>query len=233
MINEAHDEVKNQCGESERSADPAARAFRAGADFFRDQPAEQGEKNSREEDVQDPEIEGWDPIHREAAGRERPEEFDPRALQDIQEEMKKSCGQRGDEDCGAGGLIFSAFWFEEEKRKSDEETEQQCRKKRVTRGAIESEIGGRAKVGAQQDKDSKGAGDDDGERDGTGDERDGGALEGIRGQGMGDGIHGRSYLIKAVLSGSLEVVDSRFFARRVDTAEHCRKNCAHLRRWPN
>ncbi len=190
VINEAHDEIKNQCGERERSAKPAARAFRVGADFFRDQPAEQGEKNSREENCEEPKVEGWEPIHREAPGGERPEEFDARALQNIQEEMKKSCSQRGDEDCDLGSLIFSTFWLEEEKRKSDEETEQQCGKKRVTGGAIEGEISGWAEVGAQQIEVSEGSSDDDGERDGMSDAREGGALEDVGGQRVGDGIHG-------------------------------------------
>ena len=197
VINEAHDEVKNQCGERERSAEPAARPFRAGADFFRDQPAEQGEKNSREENCEDPKIERWQPIHGKAAGRERPQEFDARALQNIHEEMKKSRGQRGDEDCDAGSLIFSIFWLEGKKRKSDEETEKQCGKKGVKVGAIESEVGGGAEVGAQQIEVSEGSGDDDGKRNGTGDAWEGGALQDVGGQGVGDGVHGRSYLMKS------------------------------------
>ena len=189
MIDEADDEVKNQSGESEKGAKPATRAFRASADFFGDEAAEQGEKNSREENCEDPKIERWEPIHGEASGGERPEEFDARALQNIQEEMKKSCGQRGDEDCGAGKLIFSIFWLGEEKRESDEEAEEESCHERVKESAIEGEIGGGAEVGAQQVKVSNGSGDDDGERDGASDAREGGALEGIGCEGVSEGIH--------------------------------------------
>src|SRR5215470_16510566 len=52
------DEIENYRGERQRSADSAARAFAACADFFGDKTAEEGEKDSGEENGEKPEVEG-------------------------------------------------------------------------------------------------------------------------------------------------------------------------------
>jgi hypothetical protein len=92
-------------------------------------------------------------------------------------------------------LGFGAFWLEEEEGKSDEEAEEQSGCQGMKVGAIESEIGGGAEVTAESVEVGDGAGDEDGERDGTSDARESGALQNVGGEGVSEGIHGGSYLM--------------------------------------
>ena len=91
--NQAHQEIKDYRGERQSGATPAARIFAASADFFGNQTAEQREENSREEDSQDPEVEGREPVHHEAAAGERPEEFHAIGLASIEDKMKEGCDE--------------------------------------------------------------------------------------------------------------------------------------------
>ena len=56
-------------------------------------------------------------------------------------------------------------------------------------GAIESEIGRRAEVRAEEIGVGEDAGEDNREYGGAVEARESGALQGIRGQGVGEGIH--------------------------------------------
>lgn len=85
MVDEAQDEIEEQCSERKRGAKFSARAFAAGADFFSDQPAEHGEKNSGEKDGENPEIEVGDAVQGEAARGKGPEEFDAGGLAEIED----------------------------------------------------------------------------------------------------------------------------------------------------
>jgi len=93
--NGADQEIKDERGERERSAEPAARTFATRADFFGDETAEEREEDSREEDSQDPEVERRKPVHHNAAGGERPKEFDTVGLASIEDKMTEGCDKRG------------------------------------------------------------------------------------------------------------------------------------------
>jgi hypothetical protein len=60
--------------------------------------------------------------------------------------------------------------------------------------AIELEVGGGAGIAAEVIEVGGRAGNEEGERDIAGSARESGALEGIRGEGVGERIHGKSYL---------------------------------------
>jgi hypothetical protein len=188
--NNTDSDIENYRSERQRGAKPAARAFAASADFFGDEAGEEGEKNSGQENYENPEVERGEPVESEAAGQEGPEELDAGGLAKVEGEMKEGGGEGGDEDRGAWDWIFGGFGFEEEEGKSGEKREDESGGERVKIGAIKSEVGGRAEVGAEE----VGVGDDttDDDRDcgGTREAREGGALKSVRGQCVREGIHG-------------------------------------------
>ena len=91
--------------------------------------------------------------------------------------MKKGCGEGGDEDRSTGDLRFGGFGLEGEEGKSEEQAEHESGKERVKIGAIESEIGGRAKVGAEKVGIGDHACEDDSECGSAGEAREGGTLK--------------------------------------------------------
>jgi len=86
-------------------------------------------------------------------------------------------------------LWLGGLWFEEEEWDGGEETEDESGKERVKVGAIEIEIGGRAEVRAEEVGVGNHAGENDGDGGSAGDAREYGALKGVRGQGVGEGVH--------------------------------------------
>src|SRR5690348_5339504 len=104
--------------------------------------------------------------------------------------MKKGCGEGGGEDRGTADLRFGGFGLEGEEGKSEEQAKHERGKERVKIGAVESEIGGGAEVGADEVGIGDHACEDDSECGGAGEAREGGTLEGVGGQGVGEGIHG-------------------------------------------
>src|SRR5258707_8201131 len=113
---------------------------------MRDETAEKGKKGSREENPDDSEIEGGDPIQCETPSGEGPEDLDAGGLAKIQDEVEEGRGECSGEDSGAGDRVFTAFRFEEEEGESGEETEHESGKERVKIGAIESYIRGWTQV---------------------------------------------------------------------------------------
>jgi len=103
--------------------------------------------------------------------------------------VKEGGGEGGDEDSGARDWVFGGFGLEEEKGNGGEKAEGESGGERMKIGAIESEIGGGAEVSAEEVGVADCASEDDGERGGAGEAREGGALERIRGEGVGEGIH--------------------------------------------
>lgn len=103
--------------------------------------------------------------------------------------MEKGRGKRSHEDGRARNWLFRAFRLKEEKREGHDNAEHESSEKRVKISAIESEIGGRTEVGAEE----VGVGDDACEDDcdcrRAGEARESGALESERGQDVGEGIH--------------------------------------------
>src|SRR6059036_822044 len=95
---EAGGEIDEYGHEREACAETATGAFAAGADFLGDEAGEEGEKNSGEENGEDPEIEGRKPVESEAAGGEGPEKLDAGGLAKVEGEMKEGGGEGGDED---------------------------------------------------------------------------------------------------------------------------------------
>jgi len=179
--NDAQDEIKDQSREGKRGAGPATRAFATGADFFGNESADRGEKNSSKEDSQSPEIERGEPIESEAASRERPEELGAGGLAKVEGEMKEGGGEGCGEDGSARDGVFGGFGLEEEEGKSSEEGEDESDEERMKVGTVEIEISGRAAVGAEEVGVGDRAGKHDGESGGAGDAREGGALERERG----------------------------------------------------
>jgi hypothetical protein len=111
--------------------------------------------------------------------------------------MENGGSQSGDENSGVGDRRFGVFFLEEKERQSDEETEQQSGDEGMRVSAIESEIGGGTEISAEQVEVGDGSSGEDGEGDGASDAREGGALQGIGGESVSEGIHERSYLTKA------------------------------------
>jgi len=103
--------------------------------------------------------------------------------------MKEGGGEGGDEDCCARDGVFGGFGLEREKGNGGEKAEYESGRERVKISAIESEIGGGAEVSAQEVSVGDCAGEGDGERGGSGEAGEGGALKSKRGQGVGEGIH--------------------------------------------
>ena len=192
----ADDDVENHSGERQRSADSSARAFATGANFFGDETADRGEKDSGEEDCEEPEIKGREPVEGEAAGGERPEELDPRTLAKIEGRVKEGCGKRGGEDGCEWDLGCEIFRLKEEEGKSEEQAEQEGSEERVKVRAIESEIGGRAEVGADEVSIGDHSRENDSQGGGAGDAREGGALKRVGGEGVGQGIHRREPIVE-------------------------------------
>ena len=123
MQDRADDDVENYRCERQRSADSAAWAFAAGADFLGYKAADRGKKDSGEENGEDPEVKGGEPVESETAGGEGPEELDAGSLTNVEGEMKKGCGKSGGEDSSARDLVFGGFGLEGEEGKSEEEAE--------------------------------------------------------------------------------------------------------------
>jgi len=91
--------------------------------------------------------------------------------------MKDGCGEGGDEDCCARDCVFGGFGLEEEKGNGGEKAEYESGGERMKIGAIESEVGGGAEVSAEEVGVGDCASEDDGERGGAGEAREGGTLE--------------------------------------------------------
>ena len=85
-------------------------------------------------------------------------------------------------------FVFGAFGFEE-KRQRGEKSERQGREDRMKISAMEGEVGGRTEVDAKKVHVGNHARQDDRDHRATRDARAGGALNGIRGQGVGKGVH--------------------------------------------
>ena len=111
-------------------------------------------------------------------------------MTNVHEQMEKSGGQGGNENCGGGNVFRARFMFAEEKRQSDHQAQQNSRDDGVEVRAIESEEGGRAPMEAlavEIREDSRG-------QDGNGGRarrpRKCGALQRVGGQGMSERVHG-------------------------------------------
>ncbi len=83
MKYEAQDDIKNQSRECQGRSHFASRTLGFGADFFCDQAAKHGEKDSSEQNSHNPEVELWEPVEGEAARGEWPEKFDAGALAEV------------------------------------------------------------------------------------------------------------------------------------------------------
>jgi len=96
-------------------------------------------------------------------------------LASVKREMKEGRGEGGGENgCGWYGA-FRGVWLEEE-GKSSQESKDDGGGERVKVGAIESEIGGGAEVGAEEVRVSNHAGENDRDCGRAGNAREGGAL---------------------------------------------------------
>src|SRR5229473_2449296 len=201
MKNEAQNKIKNHGGESERRANFASRAFGFRSDFLGDQPAERGEKNSGEQNSQNPEIEMGDPVQSETARGEGPEEFHTAALAEIHEQMENGGGECTGENGKWRNLFLRRTPFAQEKGESDEQAEEQSREQRMKIGAMEGKERGGASKFAQRVDIGDGACDEHGDRGGGRDARKRGPFEGVGGERVGEGIHGEGYLMNGDLEG--------------------------------
>lgn len=104
--------------------------------------------------------------------------------------MKEGSGEGGGEDCCVRDWVFWGFGLEKEKGKSGEEAEHESGGERVKVSAIESEIGGRTEVSAEEVGVGNHPRKDDCDGRGAREARESGALQRIRGQGVSEGIHG-------------------------------------------
>lgn len=147
---EARGDVEDESDEGEARAETATRAFAASTDFFGDEAAEEREKDSGEEDSEDPKVERREPVQREAARGEWPEEFDAGGLANIETEVKKGGRKHNEKDGSARDGIFGGFRLDEEERKSGENADCKSSKERMKVSSIEGEIRGRTEVSAEE-----------------------------------------------------------------------------------
>src|SRR6266699_2527157 len=91
-----------------------------------------------------------DPVQSEAAGGQRPEEFDTGGLAKVQDEVEEDGGKCGEENESRGSLALRRFAFAQEEGESEEETEEKSREKGMTIRAIEGKERGRARKFAQR-----------------------------------------------------------------------------------
>ena len=118
-------------------------------------------------------------------------------MADVHEQMKDGGGESGEEDGQRRNLLFRRSAFAQEEGKSDKETKQQGREHGVTIGAVKVEEGGGPEIRTRQIDVGDGSCNEHGNRGGARKARKGGAPEGVGGQGMGEGIHGKSYLTES------------------------------------
>jgi hypothetical protein len=89
----ARAEIEGKGDEGKNGAGTPAGAFAAGTDFFGDETGEKWEKDSGEENCEEPKVEGGKPVQGEAARGERPEELDAGGLAGVESEMKEGGGE--------------------------------------------------------------------------------------------------------------------------------------------
>src|SRR5437660_3887735 len=108
----------------------------------------------------------------------------------------------GEEDRHRRHYLFRLSTPSQEEGDRGEKTKEKSGGQGMTIGAIKGEKGGRAEISTQQVNVSDGSGDEHGSRSGASELGKSGALESVGGQGMGEGIHGKSYLIKTDVSSA-------------------------------
>ena len=126
-------------------------------------------------------------------------------MADVHEQMEDGGCKGGEEDSHR-----RHYWFrlstpsqeEQEEEDRGEKTKEKSGEQGMTIGAVKGKEGGRAEISTQQVNVSDGSGDEHGSRSGAREPGKRGALESVGGQGMGEGIHGKSYLIKTDVSSA-------------------------------
>src|SRR6267378_5163241 len=108
--------------------------------------------------------------------------------------MENGSGEGGYENRNRRKGILVCRAVSQEKGESDEQAEQQSCEEGVTVSAMEGEEGRRSREFAEGIDVRDSAGDKHGDGRGERGARERGAFQGVRGQGVGEGIHGGCYL---------------------------------------
>src|SRR6267154_6197285 len=108
--------------------------------------------------------------------------------------MENGGSESGEENGKRRSWVVRRSAFAQEKGERDEQTEEQGREKGMAIRAMEGEEGRRSREFAEDIDVCDGAGDKHGDGRGERGARERGALQGVGGQGVGEGIHGGCYL---------------------------------------
>src|SRR5712664_941943 len=103
--------------------------------------------------------------------------------------MENASGESGDENGEQRNLFLRRAASAQEKGENYEQSEHQSRKQRMTKGAIEGEKRGGASKFAERVEVGDGSRDQYDDGDGASDVGERGAIQGVGGQGVVEGIH--------------------------------------------